>query len=79
MYRPIAESREGLLVGVLSVSFEVLPHASLERYSATLHLYQLLAFVVLLALILDPSDANASGGDQTIAHVVERVQQLIAR
>jgi hypothetical protein len=39
----------------------------------------MLAFVALLALILDPSDANASGGDPTIAHLVERVQQLIAR
>lgn len=38
-----------------------------------------LAFVTLLAVILNPADAHAATGDPTITHVVERVQQLITR
>ncbi|MEU5084156.1 MULTISPECIES: hypothetical protein [Streptomyces] len=38
-----------------------------------------LAFVALLALILNPSDAHAAGGDPAIARLLERVQQLVAR
>ena len=37
-----------------------------------------LAFVVLLALMLNPSDAQAAG-DPVITHLFERVQQLMAR
>jgi hypothetical protein len=37
-----------------------------------------LAFVTLLALILNPSEA-AAAGDPAITHVVERVLQLLAR
>jgi hypothetical protein len=37
------------------------------------------AFVVLLALILNPSDAHAATGDPAVTHLVERVQQLLAR
>ncbi|MFI8087837.1 hypothetical protein ACIF9R_05885 [Streptomyces sp. NPDC086080] len=39
----------------------------------------LLAFVALLTLILNPSDAQAAAGEPTITHLVERAQQLIAR
>ncbi|GGV17379.1 hypothetical protein [Streptomyces griseoflavus] len=38
-----------------------------------------LAFVALLSLILNPSDAHAAAGEPTIAHLVERARQLIAR
>ncbi|MFI9549619.1 hypothetical protein ACIHAR_37905 [Streptomyces sp. NPDC052016] len=38
-----------------------------------------LAFVTLLALILHPSDAHASTGDPAIAHLVERVRDLLSR
>ncbi|MFI8834103.1 hypothetical protein ACIGPN_24150 [Streptomyces afghaniensis] len=38
-----------------------------------------LAFVALLVLILNPSDAQAATGDPVITHLVERVQQLTAR
>ncbi|MDN3263025.1 hypothetical protein QWJ26_25080 [Streptomyces sp. CSDS2] len=38
-----------------------------------------LAFVALLALILNPSDAQAAGGDPAIVRLLERVQQLVAR
>ncbi|MEV8597938.1 hypothetical protein [Streptomyces sp. NPDC052012] len=38
-----------------------------------------LAFVTLLVLILDPADAHAATGEPALTHVVERVQQLIAR
>ncbi|GAA2235576.1 hypothetical protein [Streptomyces nogalater] len=38
-----------------------------------------LAFVALLALILNPSDAHAAGGDPAIARLLERAQQLAAR
>ncbi|WP_020140710.1 hypothetical protein [Streptomyces sp. 351MFTsu5.1] len=38
-----------------------------------------LAFVVLLALILNPSDAHAASGDPAVTHFLERVQQLLAR
>ncbi|MFF8936473.1 hypothetical protein ACF08O_17385 [Streptomyces paradoxus] len=38
-----------------------------------------LAFTALLALILNPSDAHAAGGDPAITHLFERAQQLIAR
>lgn len=37
-----------------------------------------LAFVTLLLLILNPSDAHAATGDPAVTHLVERVQQLIA-
>ena len=38
-----------------------------------------LAFATLLVLILNPADAHAAGSDPVITHLVERVQQLIAR
>ncbi|MFD9003956.1 hypothetical protein ACFV0T_23845 [Streptomyces sp. NPDC059582] len=38
-----------------------------------------LAFVTLLALILNPSDAQAATGDPAITHLLERVQELFAR
>ncbi|BCM65959.1 MULTISPECIES: hypothetical protein [Streptomyces] len=38
-----------------------------------------LAFLVLLALILNPSDAHAAGGDPAIARLLERAQQLLVR
>ncbi|MEV6181595.1 hypothetical protein [Streptomyces sp. NPDC052015] len=38
-----------------------------------------LAFVTLLALILHPSDAHAATGDPAIAHLVERVRDLLSR
>ncbi|CAL9415355.1 hypothetical protein SUDANB176_01753 [Streptomyces sp. enrichment culture] len=38
-----------------------------------------LAFVALLALVLNPSDAHAAAGEPAITHLVERAQQLIAR
>ncbi|GAA4018886.1 hypothetical protein [Streptomyces plumbiresistens] len=38
-----------------------------------------LAFIVLLVLILNPTNAHAASGDPAVSHLVERVQQLIAR
>ncbi|KOU56034.1 hypothetical protein ADK57_42870 [Streptomyces sp. MMG1533] len=38
-----------------------------------------LAFIVLLVLILNPTDAQAASGDPAVTHLVERVQQLITR
>ncbi|MFJ8105015.1 hypothetical protein [Streptomyces sp. NPDC096132] len=38
-----------------------------------------LAFVTLLVLILNPSDAHAATGDPAITHLIERVQLLLAR
>ncbi|MBV7695211.1 hypothetical protein [Streptomyces sp. TRM70350] len=38
-----------------------------------------LAFVALLALMLNPSDAHAASGEPAIAHLVERAHQLISR
>ena len=38
-----------------------------------------LAFITLLALILNPSDAQAAAGDPAITHLVERIQQLAGR
>ena len=38
-----------------------------------------LAFIVLLALMLNPSDAQAAAGDPAITHLFERAQQLIGR
>jgi len=38
-----------------------------------------LAFIVLLALMLNPTDAQAATGDPLITHLFERVQQLIVR
>ncbi|WP_077798583.1 hypothetical protein [Streptomyces sp. JHA26] len=38
-----------------------------------------LAFVTLLLLMLNPSDAHAAGGEPVIAHLLERVQHLVAR
>ncbi|MER5216002.1 hypothetical protein ABT063_37120 [Streptomyces sp. NPDC002838] len=38
-----------------------------------------LAFIVLLALILNPTDAQAASGDPAVTHLLERVQQLITR
>ncbi|MGV9561827.1 hypothetical protein [Streptomyces sp. NPDC003480] len=35
-----------------------------------------LAFVVLLALILNPADARA-GGDPALGHLVQRIQQTM--
>lgn len=38
-----------------------------------------LAFVALLTLILNPSDAHAATGDPAITQLLARVQQLLAR
>ncbi|KUO22631.1 hypothetical protein [Streptomyces dysideae] len=38
-----------------------------------------LAFITLLVLILNPSEAQAAATDPAIPQLVERVQQLIAR
>ncbi|MEU0008909.1 hypothetical protein ABZ079_32775 [Streptomyces sp. NPDC006314] len=38
-----------------------------------------LAFIALLALILNPSDAHAASGDPAITHLFERAQRLLAR
>jgi hypothetical protein len=38
-----------------------------------------LAFIALLALILNPADAHAASGDPAIAHLFERVQLLFTR
>ncbi|MFF7750240.1 hypothetical protein ACFZCP_13420 [Streptomyces sp. NPDC007971] len=38
-----------------------------------------LAFITLLALILNPSDAHAASSDPAITHLLERVQELLAR
>ncbi|MFD0314110.1 hypothetical protein [Streptomyces flavalbus] len=38
-----------------------------------------LAFVALLTLILNPSDAQAASADPALAHFVERVQRLIGQ
>ncbi|MET9505754.1 hypothetical protein ACFYO5_00105 [Streptomyces sp. NPDC006259] len=38
-----------------------------------------LAFVALLTLILNPSDAQAASGDPAITDLVDRVRQLLAR
>ena len=38
-----------------------------------------LAFITLLALILNPSDAQAASGDPAITDLVDRVRQLVAR
>ncbi|MEV6116711.1 hypothetical protein AB0L59_30625 [Streptomyces sp. NPDC052109] len=38
-----------------------------------------LAFVALLALILNPSDAHAASSAPAITHLFERAQQLLAR
>ncbi|GHE10187.1 hypothetical protein [Streptomyces alanosinicus] len=38
-----------------------------------------LAFIALLVLILNPSDAHAASGDPAITHLVERAQQLLTR
>ncbi|WLW56097.1 hypothetical protein [Streptomyces sp. YU58] len=37
-----------------------------------------LAFVVLLALMLNPSDAHAATGDPTVTRLLEHLRQLIA-
>ncbi|MEW2289007.1 hypothetical protein [Streptomyces sp. NPDC047841] len=38
-----------------------------------------LAFLVLLALILNPSDAQAATGDPAVTRLLEHAQQLLAR
>ncbi|MEU6086284.1 hypothetical protein ABZ865_05620 [Streptomyces sp. NPDC047085] len=38
-----------------------------------------LAFISLLVLILNPSDAHAASGDPAVTHLFERLQQLLAR
>ncbi|MFI2199187.1 hypothetical protein ACH47Z_00100 [Streptomyces sp. NPDC020192] len=38
-----------------------------------------LAFVALLLLILNPSDAHAASGDPAITQLFERARQLFAR
>ncbi|GAA2454988.1 hypothetical protein ACIBAI_10585 [Streptomyces sp. NPDC051041] len=38
-----------------------------------------LAFIALLTLILDPSDAHAATGDPALSQLLERVRQLTAR
>ncbi|MDH6216014.1 hypothetical protein [Streptomyces pseudovenezuelae] len=37
-----------------------------------------LAFIVLLALMLNPTDAHAAASDPAITHLFERAQQLIS-
>jgi hypothetical protein len=37
-----------------------------------------LAFITLLALILNPADAQAAAGDPAITQLFERIQQLAA-
>ncbi|MFF9375281.1 hypothetical protein ACF1BB_12135 [Streptomyces griseoluteus] len=36
-----------------------------------------LAFVALLLLLLNPSDAHAASGDPALAHILERARQLV--
>jgi anti-sigma-K factor RskA len=38
-----------------------------------------LAFVVLLTLILNPTDAQAATGDPAVTRLLEHLQQLITR
>ncbi|MFD7703875.1 hypothetical protein [Streptomyces caelestis] len=38
-----------------------------------------LAFVALLTLVLNPSDAHAAVGEPALTHLVERAQRLITR
>ncbi|MFE0103002.1 hypothetical protein [Streptomyces sp. NPDC059009] len=38
-----------------------------------------IAFVALLALILNPADAHAAGSEPTLAHLVDRIQETILR
>ncbi len=38
-----------------------------------------LAFAALLTLVLNPSEAHAAAHEPTIAHLVERAQQLMTR
>ncbi|WP_203690705.1 hypothetical protein [Streptomyces sp. SID12488] len=38
-----------------------------------------LAFVALLVLMLNPSDAHAATGDPAIAHILERARDLVTR
>jgi len=38
-----------------------------------------LAFVVLLALMLNPTDTQAATGDPVIAHLLERARELVVR
>ncbi|MFJ6896827.1 hypothetical protein [Streptomyces hokutonensis] len=38
-----------------------------------------LAFVALLVMMLNPTDAQAAASDPMITHLFERAQQLIAR
>ncbi|MFF3843615.1 hypothetical protein [Streptomyces sp. NPDC002328] len=38
-----------------------------------------LAFVSLLLLILNPSEAHASAGDPVLIQLVDRVRELVAR
>ncbi|GHE88310.1 hypothetical protein E5082_08715 [Streptomyces griseoluteus] len=35
-----------------------------------------LAFVALLLLLMNPSDAQAASGDPALAHILERARQL---
>jgi len=38
-----------------------------------------LAFVTLLLLILNPADAHATGTDQAVGDLFERIQRLVLR
>ncbi|MDO0928352.1 hypothetical protein QQY24_24115 [Streptomyces sp. TG1A-8] len=38
-----------------------------------------LAFVALLALVVNPSDAHAAGGDPAVTHLMERLQRFLTR
>ncbi|MGW1541846.1 hypothetical protein ACWCPM_16690 [Streptomyces sp. NPDC002309] len=38
-----------------------------------------LAFVALLTLLLNPSEAHAASGEPAISHLLERAHQLISR
>ena len=38
-----------------------------------------IAFVALLVLMLNPTDAQAASGDPMIAHLLERARELVTR
>jgi hypothetical protein len=38
-----------------------------------------LAFITLLVLILNPSDAHAASGDPAVTHLLEQVRHLVAQ
>ncbi|MEU9403391.1 hypothetical protein [Streptomyces sp. NPDC048242] len=38
-----------------------------------------LAFTILLALMLNPSEAHAATGEPVLAHLIERIRALLVR